>query len=371
MNQPLSSSPAIGGENFSADIGGESAFIGSYRKRILSPDEKAAIVLYVLGPVRAATVFEKLNDKDHRQFAKALHRLGFVEANVIEETLAEYLSCLRQDGPIRGGSNEARRFLHNILPKDMVDQIMEEVEGKFDANIWDRVSNAPEGMLAHYLRGEQMQTVAVILSRIRAEKAAKVLDLLPEEKSRGIVIQMSRLGSIDRSVLENVQQALRQDFLTLLMKQSSARKPSDIIASILNNIPGSKAGDILDNLRDADQEIADVIQRSMFTFEDFALRLDGLSIQKVIKEVPNETLVKALKMAQQKQPESYEFFLSNMSKRASEAIKEEIEGFGALRMRDAETAQQEVIQITRDLAKSGIIEILEADHGDQGGAGTL
>lgn len=333
-------------------------------------NQKAAIILYVLGSTRASALFDKLTEKDHRAFAKALHKMGFVEAHIIEEVLGEYLSALRNDGPIRGGSNEARRFLLSMLPKDMVEQIMEEVDGRFDANIWDRVSLAPEANLAHYLRGEQMQTIAVILSRIRPEKAAKVLELFSEEKAKGIIIQMSRLGSIDRGILEDIQHALRHDFLAMLMKQSATRKPSDIIASVLNNISGSKQQEFLDELRENDEEIADIVQRSMFTFDDFIKRISPMSLQKIIKEVSSETLVKALKMAQQKQPEVYAFFMSNMSKRAAEAMVEEIEMLGALRMKDAEMAQQEIITLTRELAKSGNIEIMEAEV-DDGNSGVI
>ncbi|MEM6604038.1 MAG: FliG C-terminal domain-containing protein [Pseudomonadota bacterium] len=325
----------------------------------ISYDQKASIILYVLGPVKAAAIFEKLDDKDHRAFAKALHKIGFVEAEHIEVVMKEYLGALRNDGPIRGGSNEARRFLASMLPKDMVEQIMEEVDGRFDANIWDRVSLAPEMSLAQYLKGEQMQTVAVILSRIKPEKAAKVLDMFPEEKAKGIILQMARIGSIDRSILEDVQHALRYDFLATLMKQSSTRKPSDIIASVLNNIPGTKQQEFLDDLREQDESTAEVVQRSMFTFDDFTKRIDPLSLQKIIKEVNADDLVKGLKMAEQRQPDVYDYFLGNMSKRAAESMREEIESFGALRMKDAEMAQQEIIRITRELAKAGQIEIME------------
>lgn len=341
----------------------ESSYLNVGMGTILTSSQKAAIILYVLGPVKAAPLFEKLDEKDHRAFAKALHKMGFVASKDIQDTLQEYLSSVRNDGPIRGGSHEARRFLTEILPKDVVEQIMEEVDGRYDANIWDRVSMAPDQTLAQYLRGEQMQTIAVILSRIKSEKAARILDLFPEEKASGIIQQMSRLGSIDREVLDDVQQAIRHDFLTMLMKQSSTRKPSDIIASILNNIPGSKSQDFLDKLKEADEDTADIVQRTMFTFNDFARRIDPMALQKIIKEVSSETMIRALKMAEQKQPEVYHYFISNMSKRAAEAIVEEIEAYGALRLKDAEMAQQEIIQITRDLAKSGNIEIMDIEEG--------
>jgi flagellar motor switch protein FliG len=151
------------------------------------------------------------------------------------------------------------------------------------------------------------------------------------------------------------------------MKQSSTRKPSDIIASILNNIPGTKSQDFLDQLREIDEGTADIVQRTMFTFEDFTRRIDVMSLQKIIKEVPSETLIKALKMAQQKQPEVYNYFLNNMSKRAAEGFTEEIENYGSLRLKDAEMAQQDIINLTRDLAKSGNIEIMDIEEGSADG----
>jgi flagellar motor switch protein FliG len=342
--------------------GGDSSFLDTRQRiRSYSSEEKAAMVLYILGPNRAEELFEKLDEKDHRAFAKALHQLGYVTPEKVEEILNEFLHSLKGDGPIRGGSNEARRFLSQVLPKDMVERIMEEIEGRFDTNIWDRVSTAPETTLASYLRGEQIQTVAVILSRIRSEKAAKILDLFPVEKAKRIVAQMSRLGSIDLSVLNEVQHALRDDFLAMLMKQSASRKPTDIIASIMNSIPGTKAQSLVDYLREVDEYAGDVVQKSMFTFDDFPVRINPLDLQKVIKEVEGGVLVRALKMAKQKQPKTYDYFIGNMSKRAAEMIDEEIENYGPLRLKDAEQAQTDIIQITRDLARIGAIEISEAD----------
>lgn len=352
--------------------GSVSEFLSNNQPKKIMPDEKAAVILYVLGPEKAGALFEKLNEKDHRLFAKALHKMGFVEAHIIEDILQEFLASISNNGPIRGGSNEARRFLASMLPKDMVEQIMDEVDGRVDSNIWDRVSMAPEAALAQYLKGEQMQTIAVILSRIKSEKASKVLDLFPEEKARGIIIQMARLGSIDRAILEDIQHALRHDFLAILMKQSSTKKPSDIIASVLNNISSDKQQSFMDGLRVHDENIAEIVQKTMFTFDDFVKRIDPLSMQKIIKEVSAEDMIRALKMAQQKQTEVYNYFIQNMSKRAAENIQEEIEAFGALRMKDAEASQQEIIRITRELAKAGQVEIMEVqEEDDTSAAGVL
>ena len=109
----------------------------------------------------------------------------------------------------------------------------------------------------------------------------------------------------------------------------------------------------------------------MFTFDDFTKRIDALALQKIIKEVNAEDMVRALKMAEQKQPEVYEYFIDNMSKRAAEGMKEEIEGYGALRMKDAEESQQNIIRITRELAKAGQLEIMEVEADDGSGTGML
>jgi flagellar motor switch protein FliG len=109
----------------------------------------------------------------------------------------------------------------------------------------------------------------------------------------------------------------------------------------------------------------------MFTFEDFSKRIDPVGLQKIIKEINYEYLVKALKMAEQKQPDVYKYFINNMSKRAVESLLEDIESFGALRVKDAEAAQQEIIRITRELAKSGNIDIMEIEEGNAEGSSML
>ena len=139
----------------------------------------------------------------------------------------------------------------------------------------------------------------------------------------------------------------------------------------MNNIGGSKQQEFLDDLRDHDETTADIVQRSMFTFDDFTKRIDPLSLQKIIKEVNAEDMVRALKMAEQKQPDVFDYFIGNMSKRAAEGMKEEIEAYGALRMKDAEESQQTIIRITRELAKAGQVEIMEAQEDDAAGAGML
>ncbi len=343
-------------EEFYRSASGEN---DSVNTDIYSADQKAAIVLYALGPNRAEEVFAQLDEKDHRAFARALHHMEPVTPEITEKVLYEFIGMFKSDGPIRGGSAEARRFLAQMLPGDSVDRLMSELEGRFDANVWERMSTASEQMLATYLKGEQMQTIAVVLSRIKAEKAARVLDFFPPERAKKIIFHMSRLGSIDVSVLEDVQQALRNDFLSVVMKQSSSRRPVDIIAAILNGMTSQRASDMIDYLHTVDEPTAEAVQRTMFTFNDFITRISPSDIQKIIKAAESGTLLRALKMAKERQPKVAEYFLANMSKRASEMLRDELDNMPPIRAKDAEQAQTEIIEMTRTMAKNGEIEISE------------
>ena len=337
---------------------------GELNPETMPADYKAAIVLYALGPNRAEELFASLDEKDHRVFARSLHNMGKVDPELIEKVLYEFIGMFKNDGPIRGGSTEARRFLAQMLPGDTVERLMSELEGRFDANVWDRISTASEQMLATYLKGEQMQTVAVVLSRIKPEKAARVMEHLPPDKVRKVIFHMARMGSIDVSVLEDVQQALRNDFLSVVMKQSSARRPTDIIASVLNGMSLQRAGDMIEYLKTVDETTAEAVQRLMFTFGDFVARISPGDMQKIIKAADNQALLRALKMAKERQPKVADYFLMNLSNRAAEMFIDELVTMPPIRSKDAEQAQSEIIELTRGLAKSGEIEIGEGNDDD-------
>jgi len=335
------------------------------RRATLASDEKAAVIVYSLGAERAERLLSRMDESDYRRFARAMNRLGLVDAETVDAVMDEFAASIGDAAMVRGGMTETRKFLARFLDEAFVDQIMEDIGGPMGRDIWEKLSNTPEQTLFAYLRNEQPQSVAVILSRIRPERAARVLQLFPEERANEIVLRISRIGSIDRRVMEEVKATLQEDFLSTLQKQQVSRRPQDLIGGMLNQMPPDRAGSIVKVLQDHDPELAEKVQKVMFTFADFTDRVSATGLQAVIKNCERDTLILALTLAQHNAPEVVEYFFSNMSKRVAEQLREEMQAAGPVRMKDAQEAQQAVVQLAQTLAKSGEIELSDGEE-DEG-----
>ncbi len=331
----------------------------------LAPDQKAAIVVYSMGAERAEKLLSRMDERDYRRFARAMNRLGAVDADTVDAVMAEFSTAVGDGNGIRGGIAETRRFLTHFLDSASVEQIMEEIGGPAGRDIWEKLSNTSDQVLFSYLRNEQPQSVAVILSRLSPAKAARVLQMFPEEKAKAVVLRMTRIGMIDRQVMDELKATLQQDFLAGFHKEQTTRRPDDLIGGMLNQMPPALAGSILQTLHDHDHDLAGRVQKMLFTFADFGARVGSAGLQTVIKNCERDTLILALTLAKHNAPDVLEYFFSNMSKRVAEQMREEMQGAGPVRMKDAEAAQQEVVRLAQALAKSGEIEIAATDEDNQ------
>ncbi|MCA8928238.1 MAG: flagellar motor switch protein FliG [Alphaproteobacteria bacterium] len=333
--------------------------------RPLAPDEKAAVVVYSMGEERAEKLLSRMDESDYRRFARAMNRLGPVDAATVDAVLGEFAVAVGDGAMVRGGTTETRRFLTRFLEEGQVDQIMQEIGGPSGRDVWEKLSNTPEQTLYAYLRNEQPQSAAVILSRIRPEKAARVLQLFPEGKANEIILRISRTGTIDRRIMAEVKATLQDDLLAALKKQQTTRQPHDVIGNLLNQMPPDRAAPILNALQDHDPDLAGKVQKAIFAFPDFASRVSAAGVQAVIKNCERDTLVLALTLAKRNAPEVVDHFFDNMSKRVGEQMREDMETAGPVRLKDAQDAQQAVVSLAQSLAKAGEIEITDGDQADE------
>lgn len=332
--------------------------------RQLRGDEKAAIVIYGLGPERAERLFGRMDKDDLRRFAHALHGLGNVTPEAIEAVCAEFTRALLATPAVQGGSGETRRFLGRFLPADEVDRIMEDVEGPAGRDVWERLSNAPEQGLADHCREERPQAVAVILSRLSPDKAAKVLTLLPDDRAREILIRLAHLGEVDEGALEDLKTTLERGFLDGLRRRHADRPSHEVIGALMDRLPGERMTPLMAHLVEEEPETAARVQKIMFTFDDIPDRVEPASLQKVVRACDKDGLLLALRLAAQTGPRVAEYFFENMSKRVVQQMREDMDTMGSVRVREAQAAQSEIIRIIRDLVKGGEIRLVEAGEAE-------
>src|SRR5947209_11111974 len=263
--------------------------------RALSGPERAAVLMLALGDQHGERVWKLLDDDDLRTLSVTMSTLGTVEAEAIESLLLEFVGRLSASGALLGNFDATERLLHQYLPPDRVSNIMEEIRGPAGRNMWEKLSNVQEQVLANYLKNEYPQTVAVVLSKIRPEHAARVLAILPEETALDVVMRMLRMEAVQKDVIERVENTLRTEFMSNL-SQTRRRDAHEVMAEIFNNFDRQTETRFLTTLEEHNRESAERIKQLMFTFDDL-VKLDTGSAQTLMRHIDKDKLAVALKGA--------------------------------------------------------------------------
>jgi flagellar motor switch protein FliG len=333
-------------------------------KTALRSDEKAAIVLFSLGAERAQHLFGQMDPAEHRLFAHAFNSLGDVSVEQITDVLVAFTDCLQHGASLQGGAAETRQFLGTFLDKSSVDQVMADIDGVVDDEVWQRLSELPEQRLASYLGREKPQTIAVILSRLRPDKAAATLMSMPEDAAREIVLRLAHMGEVDQEVIKELQSSVMQEFLARAGHDEAVGQSRGAIASMLSEMPPEQADAFMRLLREETPEVAEAVEKNMFRFDDIRAKVKPAALQLVIRNCDQDTLVLALRLAAQRQPELADYFMENMSKRAAEQLREDIETLGAVRAKDAQRAQGRIVRLIQELAGKGEITLVGKSDDD-------
>jgi len=321
----------------------------------LSGAEKAAVILLSLGE-DAQAIWEGLDDEEVKDISSAMASLGAVPSSVVEDLLMEFVSGLSTTGAIMGSYEQTQRLLNAFLPSEKVDSLMEEIRGPAGRTMWDKLANVNEAVLANYLKNEYPQTVAVVLSKIKGDHAARVLAALPEDFALECVTRMLRMEPVQREILDKIELTLRNEFMSNLAR-TAKRDSHEMMADIFNNFDRQTESRFLSALEERTRESAERIRALMFVFEDLA-KLDPGGVQTLLRAVEKDQLGLALKGSSDA---LRELFFSNMSERASKIMRDDMDSMGPVRLKDVDAAQMAMVQVAKDLAARG--EIMMAGQG--------
>ena len=327
--------------------------------RMTGPQKVAALLL-ALGADWGKPIWAELNDDEVVSISVAMSELGNVTNEVTQALLMEFISQMSLAGALLGTASSTERLLAKYLPPDRLNAIMEEIRGPAGRNMWEKLSNVQASVLASYLKNEYPQTVAVILSKISCDHAAGVLSLLPEEFSTDVVQRMLGMGSVQRDVLEKIENTLRSEFISNL-SQTRQRDSHELIAEVFNSFDRQTEARFLATLEEADWEAAERIKTLMFTFDDLA-KLDKSSVQTLLRKVDQDVLQLAMKGASEP---TREFFFSNMSERAGKMLRDDLEVMGPVRLKDVDEAQTNMVKTAKDLGAKGEIVITKSGGDDE------
>ncbi|MFC4169534.1 flagellar motor switch protein FliG [Pseudoroseomonas aestuarii] len=322
----------------------------------LTGPQKAATLMLALGEDRAGRLLARMHEDEVRDVSAAMAQLGTVSAETVEALCRDFAEQIGQAGSLIGSWETTERMLLRGLPRDRVTQIMEELRGPAGRTMWDKLGNVNEAVLANYLKNEYPQTVAVVLTKVRPDHAARVLALLPEGFAMEVVMRMLRMESPQAEALEGVERTLKAEFMSNLAR-SARRDSHELLAEIMNNLDRAAEGRIMAGLEERAADSASRIRSLMFTFEDLR-RLDAAGIAVLLRAVEKDRLVIALKGASETLREQ---FFKAMSERAGRMLRDDIASLGPTRLRDVEEAQMAMVALAKELAQQGELRLAEGE----------
>ena len=327
-----------------------------YRK--LTGAQKAAIILMSIDEDNSTKILTSMSDEEIKELSNTMASRGTVSAETVERLFVDFVESMSSSGVVVGTFDSTERLLMKALGKDRVDSIMEDIRGPAGRTTWDKLGNVNEEILATFLKNEYPQTIALVLSKIKAEHAARVLSVFPEDLSLEVITRMLGMEAVKKEVLDGVEKTLRLEFMNNLAK-TQRRDTHEIMAEIFNNFDRNTEAKFMGVLEQKNAEAAERIRALMFTFEDLK-KVDPSGMQTLLRNVPKEKLGIAMKGASET---IKELFFKSMSERAAKLLREDMEALGPVRLKDVDEAQMLIVQAAKDLSAKGEI-VIAGDSGE-------
>jgi flagellar motor switch protein FliG len=326
----------------------------------LTGPQKAAVMLLILGDEYGKPIWAELEEDEVRIISRAMAELGTVEAEQVERLMIDFVSRISNAGSVTGSFDRTESLLARVLPKSQVNLIMEEIRGPAGRNMWQKLANIDASVLANFLKNEYPQTIAVVLTRIRSDHAARVLSRMPDDLAIDVVSRMLRIDSVQKEALDHIEATLRSEFVSTL-SMTTKRDPHETMAEIFNGFDRQTEARFLSALDISAKESALKIRSLMFTFDDLA-KLDTAGVQTLLRGVDKDTLARSLKGATD---QMREFFFKGMSSRAAKLLQDDMQTLGPMRLKEVDEAQQKMVNVAKDLADKGELVISKNNSEDE------
>jgi flagellar motor switch protein FliG len=321
--------------------------------------QRAAALMLALGKDHGAPIWEHLSVDEIKELSSCISQLGRVPATVVEHLLVQFSGEVSSMTSLHGSYESTERLLGSILPDDKVKDIMEDIRGPSGRTMWDKLSNVNESVLAAYLKNEYPQTVAVVLSKLTSDHAARVIAELPRELAVDVIMRMLRMDSVQKEVIQEVEQTLRSEFMYNLSRQQR-RDPHESMAELFNALDRSTEETLLSALDERAPDSAERIRALMFTFDDLANLLPA-AVGTIVRTADKREVALALKGAPEQMKQ---LFFSTMTERAAKLMREEMIAMGPVRSRDCEEAQSALVRLAKSLADEGKIVLVDPKSDD-------
>lgn len=324
------------------------------RAQAMGGKTKAAILLVSLGPENSAAVFKHLREEEIEDLTLEIAALRRINPEVRDGIMEEFHDLMMAREYLEhGGIDYARELLEKALGKNKAEDIIGRLTASLQVRPFDFARKTDAGQLLNFIQNEHPQTISLVLAYLHPEQAGMILSSLPPELQVDVAKRLATMDRTTPEVLQEIESTLEKRLSAFVSDDYTLAGGVDAAVDILNMVDRSTEKVIIDSLEEEEPELAEEIRKRMFVFEDI-VTLDDRSIQKILREVDSKDLALALKTASQ---EVSSRIYKNMSKRASEMLKEDIEFMGPARLRVIEQTQQQIVATIRRLEDTGEIVI--------------
>ena len=323
----------------------------------LSGEEKAAILLRAIGEDAAAEVMRHLSPKDIRKIGQHMAELSNISHEQEAEVIQEFQSAAGSGTVGFEGKAYIKSILSKAMGHDRANQIMESFTSITYPGL-ESLKWLEARTVAQLVKAEHPQTIAVVLANLDAEQASQVLASLPEHLKGDVAFRLATMQEVQPEMLEQLSHALQESLQSNSGSRALTIGGATVMADILARLDKSTEGHIMAKLAESDPSLAETIRSLMFVFDDL-IKIDDRGIQELLKDVSKEDLPIALRAAS---PDVRDKILRNMSSRAAEMLKEDMDARGPVKLSDVERAQQNILKLCRKLEEEGRVVI-----GGQGG----
>jgi len=320
---------------------------------VLSGVRKAAILTLMVGETTASAMFKHLNEDEIEAVAREVAIVGQISPETSAATLEEFHTMWRASEYVtRGGVEYAQKLLIKTLGPDMARRVLDRVVKSFESTVaFSNLERADPQQLSKFVLSEHPQTIALLLAHLKPAQAAQLANSLPDELRVEVITRMATLDEISPDVMTRVSSVIEARLKALGTQASESMGGVRVVAELLNRLDRGVSTAVLSTIENESPDLAVSIRNLMFVFDDL-LHVDDNAVREIIQRADKKTLTLALKGASD---DIRSRFVQNMSKRASQMIKEEMDVLGAVRLREVERAQQEIVAIARKLEEEGLL----------------
>lgn len=323
--------------------------------------QKAAILLIALGPDISAQVLKHMREDEIEKLTLEIANQRKLSQEQKDKVLAEFHQmCLAKEYISNGGLDYAREVLEKALGSEKAVSIINRLTTSLQIRPFDFARKTDPSQLLNFIQNEHPQTIALIMAYLQPEQSAAIVSALPPERQVDVARRIATMDRTSPDVIRDVERILERKLSSLVTQDFTAAGGVDSIVEILNRVDRTTERTIIENMEVQNPELAEEIKKRMFVFEDIVL-LDDRSLQLVLREIDNKDLALALKATS---GEVANKIYKNISKRAAEMLREEIEYMGPVRIRDVEESQQKIVNNIRRLEESGEI-VVSRGKGDE------